>query len=306
MRYRTPPRMLVAAAAAVTGGLVAAPFTAGTARAAEVAHPAHRSHAATAGPMPAGGVDHEVNVTRFCGDRSFYRAPGSIVGNGVFGSNVFQCVHVLGHADGFQITRSHQRGLGWELESFPRVDIGYNIFGVGTSDDPFPSTMGHLRGMTVSVSTHWSQRRRQVADDASDMPITAGPLDGPAAWRAELMLWLHWSPRVAVGTLAAVRACGVTWDLNWWVTGGTGTDHWNYLQARDTAGQSGLQHCEVGPILRFFETHDLAGDRVHPGGHAMIRLRWRPAGMEWGFECWLACRGDAVRSYTVSISSERR
>lgn len=304
MRYRTVKyglrRLLLAGLAAV-----AALPLATAAQASPVPNP-------LAGSLPLGGIDHQVHTRRFCGDRTFEYVDNRqlIVRNDVYEPGVFQCVTL--HGDGFTITNSYRRLVKVHgkavpgdllVGSFADVQVGCNMWGVCTSGSVRPLRVSELRSLQVSVTTRFARRAGQQANDAADDWFTSGKLDGPASSRAELMLWLNWRGILTVTTWVRTWH-GVTWDLQFWVTHetacvqGTRNDvclkpvkyRWNYLQARITGQHSSLRHYSIMPMIRFFERRGL------------IRTGWTLSSLDWGFECWHACRDDAVHGYRVAVN----
>ncbi len=304
MRYRAVKyglsRLLLAGLAAVAA-LPLAP----AAQASPVRNP-------LAGSLPLGGIDHQVHTRRFCGDRTFEYVDNRqlIVRNDVYERGVFQCVTL--HGDGFTITNSYRRLVKVHgkavpadllVGSFADVQVGCNMWGVCTSGSVRPLRVSELRSLQVSVTTRFAPRAGQQANDAADDWFTGGKLDGPASNRAELMLWLKWRGILTVTTWVRTWH-GVTWDLQFWVTHETaclqGTRNnvclkpvkyrWNYLQARITGQHSSLRHYSIMPMIRFFERRGL------------IRTGWTLSSLDWGFECWHACRDDAVHGYRVAVN----
>ena len=304
MRYRTLKnglsRLPLAGVAAVAALSLAAP-----AHASPVPKP-------LPGPLPLGGVDHQVHTHRFCGDRSFEYVDNRqlIVRNNVYERGVFQCVTL--HGGGFTITNSYRRLVkvpgrtvpaDFLVGSFADVQVGCNMWGVCTSGSVRPVRVSALRSVQVSVTTRFAPRAAQQANDAADDWFTNGKLDGPASNRAELMLWLHWRAILTVTTWVRTWH-GVTWDLQFWTTHETAclqgtrndvclkpvTYSWNYLQARATSSRDSLRRYPIMPMIRFFERRGL------------IRTSWTLSSLDWGFECWRACRDDAVHGYQVAVN----
>jgi hypothetical protein len=244
---------------------------------------------APAAPVPATRF-HKVHKRRFCGHRSYEILPdGLIVRNDVYHPDVFQCIRVTGNR--IKVVRSYRvrRGrTGALVGSYPSVFAGCNIFGLCAKRGYRPVRVSALKAVYITVSTTFPRNYgRQQANDASDDYFTTGPLDGPRAIRAEFMMLLGWRRLGSAPPLATLRSQGITWRLAWWVTGGDGHRHM-LIQARAGYGRRrSLRHYNAMPLINLLIRRGL------------VKRSWMATQWAWGNECWVACRGDAIKRYSV-------
>jgi Glycosyl hydrolase family 12 len=274
------------------------------------------AQAAIASPVAKPAVRVHDGVGRLCGNRDWkYADHGQyVVRNDVFQPHVQQCVWNPDDRTEFRVVAS-QRESCWILAttepghrphprrtcdylvgSYPDVQAGCNMWGVCSKDPVFPIELRDIRAEYVTVSTRFRRNNgREQGNDAADDFFTSSTHTAKCP-AAEVMVWLRWQ-NIRVKTLAKIRADGMEWYFDGWISGGhdDGTScHWNYLQFRPVHQRSDLWRFNVLTLFRYAQRHGL----LKPG--------WRQIGAEWGFECWHLCIGDQVTSYSVHVVAARR